>query len=511
MFEESFIRNLSDKLNHILGDMIFMLPEITLGVFFLLLIVIDLIFKKNRFPVIFTAFVGITFTLGWELLQFLLLEKNISHLLFFDTLHLNKSILFFKIFFSISAFLTLLISFQSTLFKNTKQDLAEYIALVFAILLGLHFLVMSVNFLMIYLSLELISISSYILTAFHFHRKSAEGSIKYLLFGAFASGLMLYGMSWLYGLKGDLSLLMLGNIFELPHLIVFIALFLTLAGVLFKISVVPFHIWTPDIYEAAPTPIVAFFSVAPKAGGLLVLLRFTTELSSSSFHLINYTFSFQAFLAVLAMASLTVGNFSALWQNNAKRLLAYSAIAQAGFLLIPVISLSSLGIQSLIFYLIIYLLMSFGAFLWVEMLALYLYQKETLVYEDIYDIRNYQGLGKTYPYLGVCILVLMLSLIGLPPTAGFTAKLLIFSALWESYQQTQSPILLALWIFGLLNTLIALAYYIKIPYYLFFGKSSESSPEVPYSFPIFSMILLSLFTFGVLFFFFQSGILFIDI
>jgi NADH-quinone oxidoreductase subunit N len=313
---------------------------------------------------------------------------------------------------------------------------------------------------MIYLSLELISIASYILAAFHFNPKASEGSIKYLLFGAFSSGVMLYGMSLLYGFTGTLQITdnqFITGLSQTNGMAVLVGGFLAMAGLLFKISALPFHYWTPDVYQASPTAVVAFFATAPKIAGILVLWQFSQVLAGIDFWLGNLKIEWTDLLAMLA-SLIVVGNFSALWQTQAKRMLAYSAIAHAGFLLIPLVANNELGRQSLFFYLTVYVFMNFGAFWLIEIMA----------QVADYQIKSYEGWGNAFPILGISFLLTMIALTGLPPTAGFTAKLLIFSALWEAYQASQNYLLLVLMVFGLLNTAVALYYYLKIPFYLFF-------------------------------------------
>ena len=286
--------------------------------------------------------------------------------------------------------------------------------------------------------------------------------MKYVLFGGVASATMLYGMSWLYGFTSTLDItseqftIGLQGAAPLP---LAIALVMVLGGFVFKLGAFPFHIWSPDVYEAAPTPVVAVFSTLPKLAALTVIFRFITNV-----HVVA-AFDWQLWLGIIATLSMTVGNFSALWQKNAKRMLAYSSIAHAGFLLVGLLAYSTAGNVATIFYASVYLLMNFGAFLLVIWL-------QKMVGST--NIRDFSGLGNQYPYLSTLVLIVMLALTGLPPTAGFSAKLLIFSSLWETWQGGGNPLLLWIFIFGLFNTVLALFYYLKIPYYLFFKKNQAS-------------------------------------
>jgi NADH-quinone oxidoreductase subunit N len=226
---------------------------------------------------------------------------------------------------------------------------------------------------------------------------------------------------------------------------------MALVGFLYKMAAAPLHPWAPDVYEAAPMPIVAFFSVVPKLAGLGVLTKFALAINlfGQSKH------DWQFLLAFVAILSLTVGNFSALWQKRPKRLMAYSSIAQSGFLLVGVAAFISSGIHFMLFYASVYMIVNFLVFF-------YLQYFESI---GIETLESFAGVGKKLLMPSVFLLVGFIALTGLPPTAGFTAKLFIFSALWESYQSSDKSILLWLFIFGLINTVISLFYYLRIPFY----------------------------------------------
>ncbi|MCY7359001.1 MAG: NADH-quinone oxidoreductase subunit N, partial [Rudanella sp.] len=316
-------------------------------------------------------------------------------------------------------------------------------------------------------SLELVSVSSYLLTALSGSRRASEGGIKYLLFGAISSAVMLYGMSFLYGLTGTMDITSTAFGVELaknsPFVVTAVTM-LTLAGFLFKLSLVPFHVWTPDAYDAAPLPIAALFSVAPKAAALLALMRLLTALPGGQF------VDSQTPLAVIALASITLGNLSALWQTDAKRLLAYSTIAHAGFLLVGVVALNESGFEAALFYIATYLPINLAAFFLIDLLSKHNGGSLT--------IANFAGLGTKHPLLAVSLTVVMLALVGLPPTVGFTAKLLIFSSLFNAYETTGNGWLLALFGIGLLNAVVSLAYYLKIPFLLFFRTAPADTPNL---------------------------------
>ena len=402
------------------------------------------------------------------------------HLLFVD----NQAV-FMQVVIALSAVFVLLyetFTYVETATSNQSDRSIlpiEWYSLLIAMTLGLFLMTISVNMLSIYLSIELVSICSYLLTALTTDRKASEGGIKYLLFGAISSAIMLYGMSFLYGMTGTLDLTadaFGAGLAGQDTAVVAVAMLLTLSGLLFKLAGVPFHVWTPDAYEAAPVPVAAFFSVAPKAAGVLVLLRIVTALPLESSVGDVTAVVIQTPLAVLALAGILIGNLSALRQTDAKRLLAYSTIAHAGFLLVGVVALNNAGFEAVLFYAGTYLFISLAAFFLIDLLA-------RSNGSDL-TISHFAGLGPKQPLLSVALTIVMLALTGLPPTVGFTAKLLSFSALYDAYQQTGNSWLLALFGLGLLNALISLVYYLKIPFLLFFRPAPiDSEPQTETSQP----------------------------
>lgn len=373
--------------------------------------------------------------------------------LFNSVLLLDNQAVFYKLIVTLAAFFAIL---HAWILPSPRAGLPlDWLPILLALLLGLYLMTMSVNLLTVYLSIELVSISSYLLTALSADRKASEGGLKYLLFGAVSSAIMLYGMSLLYGLTGTLSLAdSAEQLTNNDSFVVYVAGFLTLAGILFKLSLVPFHVWTPDAYEAAPTPVVAFFSVGPKAAALLVLMRVLTALPVN----------FQIPLAVISLASITLGNLSALWQTDAKRLLAYSSIAHAGFLLVGIVSFNETGFEAATFYVATYVFINMAAFLLIDLLARQRNERLTL--------QDFSGLGGSQPLLSIALTAVMIALTGLPPTVGFTAKLLVFSSLLEAYQANGNPWLSVLFGLGLLNAVISLFYYLRIPFLLYFRPAS---------------------------------------
>ncbi|AKD58304.1 NADH-quinone oxidoreductase subunit N [Spirosoma radiotolerans] len=473
---------LTDQLTDILSSLRGFGPEIWLSVSFCLLLIAELIFVRVM-PLPKTR----RYLAGLSVLVLLVAGLWAVYMptrgfLFTNLLFVDNQAIFIQAIVALGAILVVLYEFLSFPQAETGQLLQvrrgvgvirqpglpfEWYSLLVAMTLGLFLMAMSVNMLSIYLSIELVSICSYLLTALTTSRKASEGGIKYLLFGAVSSAIMLYGMSLLYGMTGTLDLTADAFGAELARQegsVVAVAMLLTAAGLLFKLAGVPFHIWTPDAYEAAPIPVAAFFSVGPKAAAVLVLMRVITALPAESGTGGTTAAVLQTPLAVLALAGILIGNLSALRQTEAKRLLAYSTIAHAGFLLVGVVALNNAGFEAGLFYVGTYLFMSLAAFFLVDLLA----RSAGVPQNEPLTIHNFAGLGAKQPLLAIALTVVMLGLTGLPPTVGFTAKLLAFSALYEAYQQTGDAWLLALFALGLLNALISLVYYLKIPFLLFF-------------------------------------------
>lgn len=318
----------------------------------------------------------------------------------------------------------------------------ETCALLLLSALGLLLVTGAQNLIMVYVGLELVSLTSYLLTGFLRHEAgSAEAGLKYFLFGSLATGMMLYGISWLYGATGTLDLPALAAQVAAgthPHQsLLIVGLLLTLVGFGFKIGAVPFHHWAPDAYEGAPTPIAAFISAGPKLAGFAILLRVVWLTFG------GLTDAWGAAIELLAIATMTLGNVTALWQTNVKRLLAYSSIAQAGYILVGLAAATPSGAVAVTYYALIYVLMNLAAFACVIAVS-----NAT----DRDDLGAYAGLAQTHPVLAAAFALALLSLAGIPPLAGFLAKVWIFTAALES-----GHVWLA--IIAGVNSVIAVAYY----------------------------------------------------
>jgi proton-translocating NADH-quinone oxidoreductase chain N len=330
-----------------------------------------------------------------------------------------------------------------------SRYLGEFYALLLFAVMAICLLGGATNLVMVFLAFDFLSIVSYLLTGFlRDDRRSAEAGLKYFLYGAALSAVMLYGMSWFYGLTGstDLGAIASGliDMEGAVRPIVLPALILMAAGFAFKIGAVPFHQWAPDAYEGAPTPVAAFLSVGPKIAGFAVILR--VLMTALPLDLVDLALDWRALLMAISVVTMTVGNLVALWQDNVKRLLAYSSIAQAGYVLIGVVAASPRGIAAVLLYLSAYALTNLGAFA-----AVIGFSNQT----GSEAIEDFAGLSQRAPGVALVLIICLLSLTGIPPTAGFVGKLWLFSAAIEGG-------LTWLAVVGVINNVISLSYYWKI-------------------------------------------------
>src|SRR3954468_20405817 len=346
---------------------------------------------------------------------------------------------FFSWLFLAAALLTVVIVPKSA--QVSQARLGEFIALLFALVLGMFLMASSTDLLMVYLSIEMVSLVSYVLTSFRrADRKANEAALKYVIYGGVASGVMLYGISILYGLFGTTRVTGAGGIgaqladvtsrLFLAHafggqpaaqLALVVAVIFVLAGVGYKIASVPFHMWCPDVYEGAPTPFTAFLSVGPKAAGFAVAIRFffaafERQVPGGGYVAVT-ELPWPAIIGIISAITMTLGNLTAIVQTNLKRMLAYSSIAHAGYLLMGLAAASTAGVQSILVYLIVYVLMNVGAFLVIIVVS------RATGGEEVGDFR---GLGSKAPIAALAFTVFLFSLTGIPPFAGFVGKYLIF-------------------------------------------------------------------------------------
>ena len=449
------------------------LPELLLLTLGLLVLVFDLIWKKRdgRDLGWLTAG-GLLFIL---VLSAFLAKPATSMEVFGGMLRYDMLGYVFKMLFIFGAMITSLFMMDSEKLGNRGES---YILLLVATI-GMNLMASAADLVMLYLAIETTSIPMYILAGFlRDDKKSTEAGLKYLLFGAMASTVMLYGFSLIFGFTGTTALAAITG-FSLPLAIGVIILIMV--GVAFKISLAPFHFWAPDVYEGAPTPITGFLSTASKAAGFAVLMRLFLGLFPLGS---EYALMWTMIMAVLATVTMTLGNVVALSQTNIKRMLAYSSVAHAGYALVGVVSLSELGVGSMTFYLIAYVMTNLAAF---GVIAAF----SKIVGSD--EISDYAGMSRRNYGLGLAALVAFLSLTGMPPFGGFVAKVFVFAAAVKA-----DMIWLA--VVGILNSIVGLYYYLtflKVVYLHRMEGENEEAHPIPLSRPY--AIALAVLSFAILF------------
>ena len=359
--------------------------------------------------------------------------------------------------------------------RERKHGIGEYYFLLLGAGIGIFFMVSTSNLLLLMLGLELLSLASYSLAGFHKgSKRSAEAAMKYVIFGGLSAGIMLYGISLLYGLTGSIDLVEMGAAsgsasaetlaaqFARSPVPVAVAVVLIFAGFAYKVSVVPFHWWTPDVYEGAPTPVTTFLAVASKAAGFAVFLRFVGKLFMAEGvdeAVAAYGDRIGMLLGLMAIVTMTIGNFAALRQESLKRMLAYSSIAHAGYVLMGLACMTEEGVSAAMFYLAAYYFMNLGAFGFL------------LYFEGVNDsdsIDSLSGLGPRSPVLSIAMVVFLVSLTGLPPSVGFVGKYYLIEAVWQG-PAWGGWMLVALAV----NTVVSLFYYLRVPKVMFFDKPRQ--------------------------------------
>ncbi|MBK7494054.1 MAG: NADH-quinone oxidoreductase subunit N [Candidatus Omnitrophica bacterium] len=415
--------------------------------------------------------------------------------LFFGMLALDGLSRFFKILFVFSTLVTVLMTLRGQ--EVTDHQKPEFYAILLGILLGMFLTAASMDLLMMYLSIELFSLGSYILAGFSKNEnRSDEAAMKFLLYGSLSTGAMLFGMTYLYGMTGSTQLLDIREYLAASgtgQTVFFVAFLLIFVGIGYKISAVPFHFWAPDVYEGSPSVLVAFLSVASKAAGFAAFIRlfYTTLLANASEGIWTpfVDFDWRAFVALLAMVTMTFGNLGAFRQENIKRLFAYSGIAHAGYILVGAIALTTAGVESILFYLLTYFFTNFAAF------AVIVYLADRHSMETIED---YRDLGKRSPLLALALAFSLFSLIGVPPLAGFLGKWYLFAAA----VQTLDPWCIAAVVVGLLNTVLSVYYYMRIIKAMYLDHLEAPPLLKPDSVLVGMAVVLSI---PVVFMFFAAG------
>src|SRR5215212_1637912 len=434
------------------SDFYYIVPELVLTAGSLLVLIADVLLpKKSRGPLAWITLLVLAVTAA-SLVPFASTRVEVAH----GLLAVDQFGLFFKIIFLIAAAITVLMSVPYLKVEGATSP-GEYYFLILCATLGMMVMAGGIDLITIFIGLETMAVAFYILAGFiKPSQRSNEAAVKYFLLGAFSLGILLYGMSLMYGLSGTTNLRHMATLFvgqeRDPRLV--LAVILVAAGVGFKIAAVPFHMWAPDVYEGAPTPVTAFLSVGSKAASFAMLLRIFME------GLPTMSADWRLLFWVLAVITMTVGNVAAVTQSNVKRMLAYSSIAHAGYVLIGIVAGTSRGITATLVYLLIYSFMQLGAFAVVVIL-----RRSDVAGEELKD---FSGLYLRNPFAAFAMLLFMLSLGGIPPTAGFMGKFWLFSAAIDAHYYWLAVI-------GVLNSAISLYYYVRIVVFMYLKKDTLGS------------------------------------
>jgi NADH-quinone oxidoreductase subunit N len=452
------------------SDMTHWLPEAVLCLTFLAALAGDMIVRGRRIAVPFTISVIGLLLAGFFTIQGL---GGPAHTIMGDLMIVDGMAAFFRLLFIFAGLATVLFAWTSEEIMGFKREnKGEFFALTVMLTAAMCVMAEARDLLMLFLSMEGVGLISYVMAGYmRGSLRSTEASLKYVLFGAVSSGIMLYGLSLLYGMTGSMTFdgmrvtLMQGQVDGFGLLVAVILIF---AGMSYKIAAVPFHFWCPDVYEGAPTPVTAIFSVGPKAAGFALMIRFfyTTlavgpdaAASSPMITQINWPL----LIAVISAATMTYGNLVALRQDNVKRMLAYSSIAHVGYLLMGFVLLTDAGLAAILFYLLVYTLMNLGAFFYVTAMNNHLKSE---------DLRDYEGLGFRAPWAGAMMVVFLASLTGIPPFAGFIGKFYLFAAAMDKQ-------LYWLVVVAGVNSVIGLYYYFKVVKAMFLMTPAEGADMSP--------------------------------
>ena len=423
------------------------LPEIflSLAIFATLLIGV---FFKNSYNLVTKIIYGIIISL----ILIILSSFNESYKLFSESFVSNSFTNFFKVLILVGTFFILLIT--QNFIRDIKINYFEYSLVLLLSVLGMFIMISANDLILFYLGLELQSLSLYILASFdRDNLKSNESGLKYFILSALASGLLLYGCSLLYGFSGSTNFEEINLKTNIENTGAIFAMVFILVGLAFKVSAVPFHMWTPDVYQGSPSSVTSFFAVVPKIAGIAVFIRF---MQIPFGQLIEH---WQTILIFMSLASMILGAVAAIGQTNIKRLIAYSSIGHIGYALAGISTGTTSGYNSSIVYISIYVVMNLGIFA-----CIFLMKKDGKYCESINDLA---GMSKQHPLLSVSLLIILFSLAGIPPLAGFFAKFYIFMSVVENKMYTLA-------IIGLLSTVISAFYYLRIIKIIYFDEANKS-------------------------------------
>ena len=464
-----------------LQSLSFFYPELLLTGLIIIAIIYDLFLDSSR-----SDRVGWLLVFGLFIIMVILFSQDDKKIttLFSDAIVLDPFSTFFKIIIVFSTILVSIVSLYSDDLKNYRKG--EYFTLLGIVVFGLLLMVSAIDLIMIYLSIEIVSIMSFVLAGYlKQSKKSNEAALKYVVYGAFSSGIMLFGLSYVYGLTGST------NFFEIQKVLisnglesnsaVLLSIIMILAGFGYKISAVPFHFWTPDVYEGSPTAITAYLSVAPKAGAFAMMIRFFNQIFSDGGALVSIdslsttVYPWADILGILAVITMTIGNVVAIQQNSIKRMLAYSSVAHAGYILLAMPVMSSDSIYAIMIYFIMYLFMNLGAFFVVIAV-------KNKTGGETFD--DFKGLGWEMPLIAIVMTLFMVSLTGLPPTAGFIGKFYIFASLIKGGESFYWLVII-----GGINSVISLYYYVRVVKVMYFDGEKNETLLNP---PVMIMVMLLL-------------------
>ena len=460
-------------------DYLLALPITLLTLFALGILLIDFMLPKEmKWANAVTAMIGVLFSAGGVYKIQLWMDGSPGAAGMLGTMVVDRFALYFFYLFLAGTAIAILMS--ARYLETEHENHGEYYALMLLAVAGMMCMAAGFDIVLIFIGLELMALSTYVLVGFlRRDRRSNEAALKYLLLGAFSSGIFAYGLSLLYGLTGSTNLavihqVLLKSVVSTEYRpVAIVALIATLTGLLFKIAAIPFHQWAPDAYEGAPTSITGFMSVAVKAAGWAMLLRILIGSPFRICGLISLRPIWVPLLVFVSIATMTGANFAALTQTNTKRLLAYSSIAHVGYMLLGLIAgtaapngLNADGIKGILIYLLVYTFMNLGAFAVITAL-----RHRNVIGDELDDLN---GLYSRAPVEAVLMLVFMLSLAGIPPLAGFWGKYFIFLSLIESGHYVLASL-------GVLYSVFGLYYYLKIANAMFMGKVEKSEERLPIS------------------------------
>jgi len=429
---------------------VYILPELFLSIAIMFLLMLGVFIKKSFKLVNLLTILSLLFAIALVLNQ-----PNEIIKIFNESYIIDQLSIFMKVLTLLFCFFVLLLS--KDYIKSNNIDKIEYPIIILASTLGMILMISAYDLIIFYLGLELQSLCLYILASFkRDDERSTEAGLKYFVLSALASGLLLYGCSLIYGFTGSTNFeIISANLDEANTGAVFGIVFI-IVGLAFKVSVVPFHMWTPDVYEGSPTSVTSFFALVPKIAAISVFIRFMYV------PFINVISQWQTIIIFLSIASMILGAVAAIGQSNIKRLMAYSSIGHMGYALAGLATGTNSGIQSTIIYLTIYLVMNLGAFG-----CIFMMKRENVYYENINDL---SGLSKNHPMVALSFLIILFSLAGIPPMAGFFAKFYVFVAVIEVKMY-------ALAIIGLVTTVVSAFYYLRIIKIIYFDKPKKPFEE----------------------------------